>query len=165
MDELGSLLREAREVKGLTLAEAQESTRINSSYLQALEEGRYDQLPSQVHVRGYLRNYAKYLMLDPNPLLERYELNQASHEAIAPLNSEPQPFTGPALQSREDRVFYDPVNMEVSATGRRESGSIVRIIIILALIMIAELKHSGNPAVRYLVRLIPVRNNNPIIKA
>ena len=134
MDELGSLLREAREAKGLTLAEAQQTTRINSRYLQALEEGRYDQLPTQAHVRGYLRNYAKYLMLDPNPLLERYELNQASHEAIAPLNSEPQPFTGPALQSREDRVFYDPVNMEVSSSGRRDSGSFVRIIIILALI-------------------------------
>jgi len=134
VEELGSLLREAREAKGLTLSEAQQTTRINSKYLQALEEGRYDQLPTQVHVRGYLRNYAKYLMLDPNPLLERYELNQTSHAAIAPLNSEPQPSTGPALQSREDRVFYDPVNMEVSSSSRRDSGSFVRIIIILALI-------------------------------
>jgi hypothetical protein len=61
-------------------------------------------------------------------------LNQASHETIAPLNSEPQILNGPALQSREERVFYDPVNMEVSAAGRRDSGSIVRIIIILALV-------------------------------
>ena len=134
MDELGSLLREAREAKGLTLAEAQESTRINSSYLQALEEGRYDQLPTQVHVRGYLSNYAKYLMLDPKPLLDRYELNQTSHAAIPPLNSEPQPENGPTLQSREDRVFYDPVNMEVSSAGQRDSSSLVRIIIILALV-------------------------------
>ena len=134
MDELGGLLREAREAKGLTLAEAQSATRINSSFLQALEEGRYDQLPTQVHVRGYLRNYAKYLMLDPKPLLDRYELNQTSFAIIAPLNSEPQPLNGPALQSREERVFYDPVNMEVSAAGRRDSSSFMRLIIILTLV-------------------------------
>lgn len=134
MDELGSLLREAREAKGLTLSEAQESTRINSSYLQALEDGRYDLLPSQVHVRGYLRNYAKFLTLDSKPLLERYELSQASYAASAPTERVDEPSDGAPLQSRADRVFYDPVNMEVGNVERRDSGSFVRIIIILALV-------------------------------
>ena len=72
MDELGHILREARETKGLTLAEAQEETRINSKYLAALENGEYDKLPTPVHVRGFLRNYARFLGLDSQPLLERY---------------------------------------------------------------------------------------------
>ncbi|NHZ71509.1 MAG: helix-turn-helix domain-containing protein, partial [Aquificales bacterium] len=74
MDELGHILREARETKGLTLEEAQEKTRINSKYLDALENSEYDKLPTPVHVRGFLRNYARFLGLDPQPLLERYEL-------------------------------------------------------------------------------------------
>ena len=52
MDELGLILQEARENKGLTLAEVQEETRINAAYLEALENGEYAALPSPVHVRG-----------------------------------------------------------------------------------------------------------------
>ena len=33
---------------------------------------RYNALPSPVHVRGFLRNYARFLGLDPQPLLDRY---------------------------------------------------------------------------------------------
>ena len=76
MDELGSLLREAREAKGLTLAEVQDEIRISSKYLEALENGQYENLPTQVHVKGYLRNYARFLNLDPKPLIDRYELNK-----------------------------------------------------------------------------------------
>jgi cytoskeleton protein RodZ len=134
VDELGSLLREAREAKGLTLAEAQQATRINSSFLEALEDGRYDLLPTQVHVRGYLRNYAKYLELDPKPLLDRYELNKDN------FRNQKQPVTVEDISGlepippREDQVFFDPVNMDLSGGAKRDSGSALRIIIILALI-------------------------------
>lgn len=133
MDELGSLLREAREAKGLTLAEAQKATRINSDYLEALEDGRYSELPTQVHVRGYLRNYAKYLELDSKPLLDRYELSKDSYSA----QPEPIALEGASdkpIPPREDQVFYDPVNMEISRAGKRDSGSILRLIIIVALL-------------------------------
>lgn len=134
MDELGSLLREAREAKGLTLAEAQQATRINSSFLEALEDGRYDLLPTQVHVRGYLRNYAKYLELDPKPLLDRYELNKDNfRNQKQPVNVEEIPGTEP-IPPREDQVFYDPVNMDLSGAAKRDSGSALRIVIILALL-------------------------------
>lgn len=134
MDELGSLLREAREAKGLTLAEAQQATRINSNFLEALEDGRYDLLPTQVHVRGYLRNYAKYLELDPKPLLDRYELNKDNiRNQKQPVNVEDISGIEP-IPPREDQVFYDPVNMDLSGAAKRDSGSAVRIIIILALL-------------------------------
>ncbi|VAW42305.1 hypothetical protein MNBD_CHLOROFLEXI01-1794, partial [hydrothermal vent metagenome] len=41
IDELGHILREARETKGLTLREVQEKTRISSRFLEALEMGDY----------------------------------------------------------------------------------------------------------------------------
>jgi transcriptional regulator with XRE-family HTH domain len=136
VDELGTLLREAREAKGVTLADVQEATRINSRYLEALEEGQYDVLPSEVHVRGYLRNYSRYLGLDPKPLLDRYELSRNDRRPASP----PQPADedlsalGP-LDAPEEQVFFDPVNVDIAGGGRSGSGSGLRIIIILALLI------------------------------
>ena len=73
MDEIGQILRDAREAKGLTQADVFEKIRITPKFLEAMEEGTYDVLPSQTHVRGYLRKYARHLQLEADPLLERYE--------------------------------------------------------------------------------------------
>ncbi len=72
MSELGQVLRQAREAKGVSLAEAEEATKIRQKYLRALEEGDYDALPPSVYVRGFLRNYASYLDLDPQHVLQLY---------------------------------------------------------------------------------------------
>lgn len=57
----GHLLREARERQGLTLDEASRVTRVSRAYLAAIEEDRYDRLPSEAYARGFLRIYARYL--------------------------------------------------------------------------------------------------------
>jgi cytoskeletal protein RodZ len=138
VDELGTLLREAREARGVTLADAQEATKINSRYLEALEDGRYDVLPSEVHVRGYLRNYARYLGLDPKPLLDRYELNRDNRRMAPPEPEADEDLAslGP-LDAPEEQVFFDPVNVDINGgNGRRsDSGSGLRLIIIVALIL------------------------------
>lgn len=96
MGKLGDTLRERRQALGLTLGQAEEATRIRERLLAALEEGNYDRLPNPGYVRGYISSYARFLELDPVPLLNMYkaetgaghqhELNlipQAS-EAVAP---------------------------------------------------------------------------------
>lgn len=72
MSELGQMLREARESKGVSLAEAEEATKIRRKHLQALEEADYSTLPPSVYVRGFLRSYATYLGLDPEEALAAY---------------------------------------------------------------------------------------------
>jgi cytoskeleton protein RodZ len=139
MDELGLILQEARENKGLTLQEVQEQTRINASYLEALENGEYSALPSPVHVRGFLRNYARFLDLDPDPLLERYKQSESYEKA--PVATDRNGEIGPdaPLPSRQDQPFFDPVNVEVDAGSRRDPESAVRLIIIAALIIAVAL--------------------------
>jgi cytoskeleton protein RodZ len=73
MAEFGELLRQAREYKGLSLREAERATRINRSYLAALESERFDDLPPATYARGIIRNYAQYLGLDAAPLVATYE--------------------------------------------------------------------------------------------
>lgn len=72
MTQLGTLLKEARQQKGLTLEEVEEATRIRRQYLQAFESGDYAELPHPVFARGLLRSYARYLGVDPQEALAAY---------------------------------------------------------------------------------------------
>jgi len=66
----GDILRYEREKKGLTLDSAAEQSRIKLAVLSAIESGETSEIPS-VYLRGYIRNYARFLGLDPKNL-DRY---------------------------------------------------------------------------------------------
>jgi transcriptional regulator with XRE-family HTH domain len=72
MEEIAKTLKEARHRLGLTLEEAERSTRIRAHHLEALEKGELQSIPSQVQARGFLKNYSEYLGLDSGPILQRY---------------------------------------------------------------------------------------------
>jgi cytoskeleton protein RodZ len=72
MFEIGGSLREARLKRDLTPAEVQKAIRIRDRYLQALEEERWELLPGDAYVKGFLRTYADYLGLDGNLYVEEY---------------------------------------------------------------------------------------------
>ena len=59
----------ARERKGVDLYRAERDTKIRARYLAALERGDYRELPGSVYTKGFLRNYALYLGLDPDEVL------------------------------------------------------------------------------------------------
>lgn len=73
MATLGETLRERRVGLGITLDQAEESTRIRGRLLEALENGEYDKLPNPGYVRGYISSYARYLELDAQALLQLYK--------------------------------------------------------------------------------------------
>lgn len=75
---LGELLLAARERKGVNLDEAERDTRIRASYLDALERGDFGELPGAVYTKGFLRNYAVYLGLDPEAVLARWNTEAGS---------------------------------------------------------------------------------------
>ncbi len=81
MKELGLILREAREAKGLSLAEVHERTRISSRYLEAIEEGNFAVLPGDVYIKGFLQNYADCVGLDGGIITEKYKQLKAEKEA------------------------------------------------------------------------------------
>jgi cytoskeleton protein RodZ len=72
MFEIGGSLREARLKRNLTPADVQKAIRIRDRYLQALEEERWELLPGDAYVKGFLRTYADYLGLDGNLYVEEY---------------------------------------------------------------------------------------------
>jgi cytoskeletal protein RodZ len=65
----GELLRTARLRRRISLAEAEQATRIRAQYLQALEDDDLSALPAGVYSRGFLRNYAIFLGVPPDQVL------------------------------------------------------------------------------------------------
>lgn len=65
-------LRRSRQSSGLKLEEASKRLKIKIAYLDALEKGRYDLLPSGVYGRNFLREYAGFLGLDSYQLLSQF---------------------------------------------------------------------------------------------
>lgn len=58
-------LRDTRVLADLTLADVERDTRINRIYLEAIEDGRFGDIPAPIYARGFVRSYAHYLGLDP----------------------------------------------------------------------------------------------------
>ena len=86
---VGETLQAARERKGVDLYRAERDTKIRLRYLSALEDSDYDELPAPVYVKGFLRNYAIYLGLDPDEVLDRWhdemeQMRTATRVAVAP---------------------------------------------------------------------------------
>lgn len=73
MSTLGDMLYKARKDAGYSLPEISNGTHIRLSYLEALEDGHYDELPVKGYVRLFINSYVNYCHLDPLPFLAQYE--------------------------------------------------------------------------------------------
>lgn len=73
VDHVGAFLREARETTGRTVADVAQNLRIRRVYLEAIEDGRFDELPGATYAVGFVRSYAAYLRLDAPTLVARFK--------------------------------------------------------------------------------------------
>ena len=72
MQTIGERLEEARKRKGISLREAAEVTKIRSDYLGYLEQNKFDFDLPEIYRSGFIKNYARYLKLDPEKILTDY---------------------------------------------------------------------------------------------
>ncbi|HKP17128.1 MAG TPA: helix-turn-helix domain-containing protein [Gaiellaceae bacterium] len=87
MFRIGQSLQDARIARGLELADVEQRTLIRRKYLGALEAERFDVLPGDAYARAFVREYAEFLGLDPQPFLDQLAVQQDE--------AEPIPFTPP----------------------------------------------------------------------
>jgi cytoskeletal protein RodZ len=73
MGELGELLRSTRQQRGLSIKQAEETTRIRQRHLEALENEDFAEMPAPVYTRAFLRTYARYLGLDGDEMVEQFD--------------------------------------------------------------------------------------------
>ena len=72
-DSVGAALKAAREAAGLSLGEVADRLKLSLKQLEAIEADRFEALPGAAFVRGFVRNYARFLGLDAVPLMARLE--------------------------------------------------------------------------------------------
>ncbi len=78
MATLGQQLKTAREAKGLSESEAGSATKTLTKVILAMEADDFSAMPAPTYAKGFIRLYAKYLDLDPEPLVDEYLANHAT---------------------------------------------------------------------------------------
>lgn len=71
--DIGHYLRDVRESLKVTVEQAAVILHIRPKYLYDLEKGDLSNMPGKAYIRGYIKNYAEYLMLDPAEVMAEYE--------------------------------------------------------------------------------------------
>ena len=136
MFEIGNSLREARLRRHIEFSDAEHGTKIRGKYLRALEDERFELLPSHTYIKGFLRSYAEYLGLDGQLYVDEYNSRFVIGEEDAPIRS---PRRVPAAKSRR--------------SARRESNivllALTAIGLVTALVIVAwRFGNADAPAVR-----------------
>ncbi|HEY7818372.1 MAG TPA: RodZ domain-containing protein [Vicinamibacteria bacterium] len=83
MASLSERLRRERELRGISLQQISEETRIGVRFLEALEEDRLDIIPGEFYRRSYLRAYTRYLGLDEDRALNVYDYSRKDRSSGA----------------------------------------------------------------------------------
>lgn len=83
MDQIGSILREARMALGITYEQVEEDIMIKKRYLQAMEDGEWSKLPGRAYAKGFLRSYAQYLKVNVTSVMELFEVEVRPDAAVS----------------------------------------------------------------------------------
>ncbi len=102
MGSFGENLRRERELRGITLVELSNATRISRRYLVALEDDQFHQLPGGVFNRGFVRAIANYMKLDEHHWIGEYARAAGEEAEVLARYSPPRP---PAPNSISRRVW------------------------------------------------------------
>ncbi|MCX6767018.1 MAG: DUF4115 domain-containing protein [Candidatus Moranbacteria bacterium] len=70
---LGEQLKNLRSEGRVTLFEVSRETKIPVKYIEMIEEGKYEKIPPDVYVKGFLRAYAEFLGIEPKKIIKLYE--------------------------------------------------------------------------------------------
>ena len=100
----GALLRAAREAAGLTQDAVAQQLKLAPRQVRAIEEDDYARLPGRTFVRGFVRNYARLLRVDPDAVVAALP----GHESGSPLDR--PTLTPTARPMAELRVQYEQRN-------------------------------------------------------
>ncbi|HVR43505.1 MAG TPA: helix-turn-helix domain-containing protein [Thermoanaerobaculia bacterium] len=116
----GDELRKEREIRGVSLKEIAEATKVSRRFLAAIEKDDYKKLPAPVFARGFVREYARYLGLDAEEMVTRYIHYTHSLE-------------DPELEEQPEPLHSDRVTGEIPRPYARVDRNIWIFLVLLAI--------------------------------
>lgn len=85
---LGEKLKSIRLERRLSIVEVSKYTKIQTKYLEYMEDGNYTKLPADVYVKGFLRSWASYMGVNEQALTKQYEREKGIHKNIKKIAQE-----------------------------------------------------------------------------
>lgn len=128
----GDELRKEREIRGISLKEIADSTKISKRFLEAIERNDHATLPAPVFTRGFVREYARYLGLNHEDMVNRYNFAAAGdergeglqHPVPQEMPQHPREIAGPRPKkgippaiARVDRSIFVTIAIVVALAG------------------------------------------------
>lgn len=110
---IGQKLETARHAKGVSVSEAGRATKILSRFIEAMEADDFGALSAPVYARSFIKMYAKYLGLEPGPLVEEYVAQHA-----------PRPQRHLSEEVRQNLSVGDQTAVEGSASTAGEGKTV-----------------------------------------
>ena len=124
---ISDLLKQTRKEKNLTLDSIAKVTKIKSEYLQAIEEGKFDDLPSESYARGFVKNYGSFLGLMENKVaaLFRREYESERIEFVPRFRKQQHKFNRKSLFSPRNILIICAIIIIASFVGYQYSSLFV----------------------------------------
>lgn len=101
MESPGEYLKRERELRDISLEDVHYSTRIQRKYLEALESDDYEKLPHPTFIKGFIKSYCRFLGVDENDAVLRYEIFEREQAGMPHYRKEP--FGSEASEPSEER--------------------------------------------------------------
>ena len=128
-EELGSILREAREKRGLSVEAVMEATKISKTNLVALENGDRSGLPHPVYAKGFVRSYARYLGLDAEELCMVVDREFQGHVDLPKEH-------GYEVAPTAEKAFHDH---EAGEPSKGRGGKVLLIVLVVLIAVVVAL--------------------------
>ena len=138
MADIGDKLKSAREAKGLSIADIEKATKIQSRYLEAIEKNEFDKLPGDFYVRAFIRQYAQVVGLDGKELLSDY------HDDVP--EAKPDEYVENSIDNKSEEVREttdNKKNLWKNYLPRIAIGLGVIIVILVVYVLYARLSSGG----------------------
>ena len=116
--ELGTLLKKARQEKGLSIEDIQTETKIRKKYIEAIENNEFDKLPGKVYLKVFIKGYAREVDINYQALLDNYKVLNTTEKRKTNLD--------------KDYLNGTKVDHKVN---KKQKGSPLKIILIILLIL------------------------------
>jgi len=110
---LGDKLAKKRVAMGLSVRDVEKAIRVRADFVEDLENSKYDRLPPEVFVKGFIKSYAELLKLDPEKVLKLYQKERGLLESVKKANKK-----APVVKSiKAPRLVVTPKTMIISAVA------------------------------------------------
>lgn len=131
MDEIGSTLKSTRESSGVSIEEASKDVNIKVEILQNIEDGKIGCFKDIYVLKDYIKNYAKYLGLDPDKLIDEFNDYMFEYTSKIPVKEIEQLIKEKEKEENKEEKVISPYTMDVKKHSSKVYILIYCIIIVL----------------------------------